>query len=284
MVLEYQDRSLGGVLRLRKEDTSRELSLEAADKHIYIIWNRSEEPQKFWLDGIAIELQTNQITTATYFHLLDLQKVSQALTIFSFNREFYCVNTHDEEVSCNGIIFFGAQELPIITLDSEDSQKLDYLLQLFEEEFQTKDRVQGAMLQMLLKQLIIRITRLAKEQLVTKALTESQVDTIRKFNTLVDMHYKEKKQVAEYAELLFKSPKTLSNLFAKYGEKSPLRIIHERIVLEAKRQLQYADKTVKEIAHDLGFQEVASFHKLFKKVAGCTPQAYKEWQQTLVNE
>jgi len=89
------------------------------------------------------------------------------------------------------------------------------------------------------------------------------------------MHFKEKRQVNDYAELLFKSPKTLSNLFAKYNQKTPLQIIHERVVLEAKRLLLYTDKTAKEIAYDLGFEEIASFHKLFKKVTGYTPQKFK---------
>ncbi|MEM8565569.1 MAG: helix-turn-helix transcriptional regulator, partial [Bacteroidota bacterium] len=128
---------------------------------------------------------------------------------------------------------------------------------------------------MLLKRLIIKTTRLAKSQLITKELNDTQIDVIRKFNVLVDIHYKSKRHVSDYAELLFKSPKTLSNLFAKYGQRTPLQIIHERLVVEAKRLLLYTDKTAKEIAYELGFDEVASFHKMFKKVVSQSPQQFK---------
>lgn len=68
----------------------------------------------------------------------------------------------------------------------------------------------------------------------------------------------------EYADLLNKSPKTLSNLFSIYNQKSPLQIIHERISLESKRLLVYTDKSTKEIAFELGFEEVAHFSRFFK--------------------
>ncbi|MBV6645683.1 MAG: helix-turn-helix domain-containing protein, partial [Cyclobacteriaceae bacterium] len=153
----------------------------------------------------------------------------------------------------------------------------------FIDEFQTRDNIQGEMLQMLLKRLIIKITRLARAQMMTRELDHQQIDIVRKFNTLVDLNYRAKKQVADYAELLFKSPKTLSNLFAKYNQKSPLHIIHERITLEARRLLIYTDKTAKEIAYDLGFDEVASFHKMFKKITGETPQQFKTSHQKASN-
>ena len=194
---------------------------------------------------------------------------------FTFNREFYCIIDHDHEVSCNGIIFFGTQAQPVISIDAEESKKFETLLEVFLDEFTTRDNIQGEMLVMLLKRLIIKTTRIAKEQLIPSELKENQIDLVRKFNVLVDTHYKTKKQVSEYADLLFKSPKTLSNLFAKYNQKSPLQIIHERIVLEAKRLLMYTDKTAKEIAYDLGFDEVGTFHKLFKKITTQTPQAFK---------
>jgi len=131
------------------------------------------------------------------------------------------------------------------------------------------------MLVMLLKRLIIKTTRLAKEQLLPSVLKESQIDLVRKFNVLVDRNFKSKKTVGEYADLLFKSPKTLSNLFAKYNQKTPLQFIHERTVLEAKRLLMHTDKTFREIAFDLGFEDVGTFHKLFKKTTQKTPQHFK---------
>ncbi|MFY0652941.1 MAG: helix-turn-helix domain-containing protein [Cyclobacteriaceae bacterium] len=242
---------------------------------IHIVWNRKNTVCNFMIDDIPIMLEPNQITTITYLQKVKFDRSNVGLTVFSFNREFYCINDHDHEVSCNGIIFFGTQDIPIISLDEEELRKFELLLQVFEEEFATKDNIQGEMLKMLLKRLIIKCTRLAKMQLISRNLNQGQIDIIRKFNVLVDTHYKNKRQVADYADLLHKSPKTLANLFSVYGSKTPLRIIHERIVLEGKRLLTFTDQTTKEVAYSLGFDDVSSFNKMFRKIVGDTPTGFR---------
>ena len=122
---------------------------------------------------------------------------------------------------------------------------------------------------------------MAKKQLITKELHNSKIEIVRQFNVLVDIHYKTKKQVSDYAEMLNKSPKTLSNYFLLYNKKSPLQIIHERIVLEARRLLVYTDMTSKEIAYELGFEDVTIFNKMFKKIMAFTPSDFKRSQKVV---
>lgn len=276
MIYKYTDFKLDATFMVT-DDYEKDLAhlLRRTDT-IKLLWNRSNEPIDILIDKIEIKLQPNQITTTTFFQHFELPRGQAPLTAFAFNKGFYCIEQHDEEVSCNGIIFFGTQDLPIVTLDEVEQYKYGLLYEVFIDEFTTHDKVQGEMLQVLLKRIIIKTTRLAKEQLITKDLKSGQVEVIRQYNFLVDIHFKEKKQVADYAELLNKSPKTLSNLFAIYKSKSPLRIIHERIILEARRLLYYTDKTITEIAYDLGFDEVTAFSKLFKKITKMTPSKFKE--------
>ena len=146
----------------------------------------------------------------------------------------------------------------------------------FEEEFSNNDHIQGEMLMVLLKRLLIMSTRIAKKNLPISELPNNKMDLIREYNLLVEKHFREKHQVGDYAELLNKSPKTLSNTFLKYYNRSPLQIINERIVLEAKRLLMYSDKKTQEISYDLGYSEIGHFSKFFKKHTGHTPKKYKE--------
>lgn len=275
MVYSYKGKALDSLFGLSTDFQNEYQHFDGHKGLINILWNKNSEPIEILKDDIPIKLLPNQITTSTYLQKIQFIDKEPSLVGFTFNREFYCIQDHDHEVSCNGIIFFGTQDPPIITLNEEEATKFNILLEVFIDEFTTRDNIQGEMLVMLLKRLIIKTTRLAKEQLVPSELKESQIDLVRKFNVLVDTHYKTKKQVNEYADMLFKSPKTLSNLFSKYNQKSPLQIIHERIVLEAKRLLIYTEKTSKEIAYELGFDEVATFHKLFKKTTLQTPQNFK---------
>jgi AraC-like DNA-binding protein len=90
----------------------------------------------------------------------------------------------------------------------------------------------------------------------------------REFYCLLDHDYKTQHGVQFYADLLNKSPKTLSNLFSLHKYPPPSKIIQERIVLETKRYLLYTDKTVKEISYLLGFVNPAHFSRFLKKCTG----------------
>lgn len=273
---EFKDPKLGAILGLTddiKRDNDR---FSITSNTIKFLWNTNDKPIEFVVDDMVLELMPNQIVTVTYLQNVSFTKTDLPLSAILFNREFYCISDHDSEVSCNGILFFGTQDLPIISIPEDQLRKFNIWFEVFLEEFSTPDNIQGDMLQMLLKRLIIMSTRLAKEQHIVKALNNEQVDTIRKFNYLVDIHYKTKRKVSDYAEMLFKSPKTLSNLFSIYNQRSPQQIILERLTLEAKRLIHFTDKQNQEIAFDLGFNDPAHFSRFFKKMTQKTPSEYRE--------
>lgn len=248
------------------------------DHTIMLLWNQNQETLDIQVDDYVVVLRPGQIASVTYLQKVSFNRTQAPLTAFSFNREFYCIIDHDEEVSCNGILFFGTQDLPIVTIPEPLCNRFTTLLNVFAEEFSMPDKIQGQMLQMLLKRLIIMCTRLAKEQLIVKVLDNEQIDVIRKFNVLVDTHYKTKRKVSDYAALLHKSPKTLSNLFAIYNQKSPQHIILERLALEAKRLIRFTDKQNQEIAYELGFNDPAHFSRFFRKMTHLSPSEYRNSQ------
>ena len=244
-------------------------------KDLYkILWCK-DAPVQVTVDGYEISLKKNQVLFCTPLNVLTIPQDIGVLALV-FNREFYCIRDHDAEVSCNGFLFFGSSQAPIIELSENDQKSFELLFHVFQEEFETRDQIQGEMLRVMLKRLLIKSSRLIKDRLPDPAIPSGQLDVVRQYNILVEQHFKEKHQVADYAELLFKSPKTLSNLFKKIGDKTPLQIINERIVLEAKRLLLYSDKTAEEIAYELGYKEAAHFSKFFKKQIGQPPNTFKK--------
>lgn len=276
MKFEFHDIKIGSLFAFTDDIRKNEKQFSVNSGNITVLWNRNETDVVLEIDELTIRLLPNQLVTTTYLQHISFEKTSSPLTAFLFNREFYCILDHDSEVSCNGILFFGTQDLPIITIPKDQKRKFKALYEVFEDEFKTPDKIQGDMLQMLLKRLIIICTRLAKEQLIVKKLDNEQIDVIRKFNVLVDTHYKTKRKVSDYADLLFKSPKTLSNLFALYNQKSPQQIILERLALEAKRLIRFSNKQNQEIAYELGFNDPAHFSRFFKKMTNYSPTQYRE--------
>jgi AraC-like DNA-binding protein len=99
---------------------------------------------------------------------------------------------------------------------------------------------------------------------------------------LVEVHFRNKHRVSDYATLLNKAPKTLANLFLLHRQPTPLQIIHNRITLEAKRLLLFTDKSTKEIAFALGFDEIPHFSRFFKKQTNLSPLEFREQRRASV--
>lgn len=276
MRYEYQESATGGhfLMSLGQADFSRFSFQEQDKKYNAIIWNRGKA-QYIKIDDWQFQIPENTFIALNVSHSFRLERSEDAV-IWQFNREFYCIITHDAEVSCSGLLFYGWRETDPIYLNERKTRSFAALTEVFQDEFETRDNIQGEMLRVLLKRLIIKLTRLIKEQTPIGQLKNPDLDTIRQFNMLVENNYKKIHQVQDYANLMFKSPKTLSNLFAKYNDKSPLQIIAQRIFLESKRLMLYTDLSASEIGYELGFTEPAHFSRFFKKMAGQTPSDFKK--------
>ncbi len=245
---------------------------EVIESSLTILWFQEDE-NYLVIDGKEQCFKKNEIVFLTEFHRIEVVKIN-TIRFLRFNRSFYCILDHDVEVSCKGALFFGASQVPVIKLSKEDFEKFETLWKMFLIEMDSDDSLQIGMLQMMLKRYLILGTRIYKQQKNYPVDKESS-DIIREFNFLVEEHFREKHTVAEYAALLFKSPKTLSNLFSKQRAKTPLQYIHDRRILEARRLLSYTDYSIKEIAYQIGFGDLQAFSRFFKKFEGVSPSEYK---------
>ncbi len=251
------------------------------ESSLSILWSQGADSCLI-IDEVEHCIGKNQLIFLTEFHRVQVKKVDQ-LRLIRFNRPFYCVRDHDNEVGCKGILFYGASRVPIINIPTEEIEKFETLWKMFILEMKSRDTLQIEMLQMMLTRLIILCTRLIKEQTNVHQLDKETHDIVRSFNYLVETNFKSKHTVGEYAELLNKSPKTLSNLFSKQNQKTPLQIIQERVLLEARRLLAYTEKGVSEIAYEIGFDSLQSFSRFFKNKQGVSPVEYrKQRAKTLI--
>jgi AraC-like DNA-binding protein len=193
-----------------------------------------------------------------------------------FNQPFYCIVNHDNEVGSKGLLFFGATTIPIVTIDESDLKDFEITWEIFCSEMRQQELLQKDMLQAILKRMLILCVRSLKKSTQLNKLDKNQADIIREFNYLVEGHYTQHHDVAFYASKLNKSPKTLSNLFSLVSERKPLTIIHDRIMLHARRQIVYTKLSIKEIAYGLGFEDIQTFSRFFKNRQGISPVQYRE--------
>lgn len=104
----------------------------------------------------------------------------------------------------------------------------------------------------------------------------SRFDTITKaFRELLEPSYTREKRPAAYSRKLNISTAYLNECVKNTTGYSVSHHIQERVILEAKRLLYYSDKSVKEIATELGYDDYPYFSRLFTKVTGMTALAFR---------
>jgi AraC family transcriptional activator of pobA len=106
--------------------------------------------------------------------------------------------------------------------------------------------------------------KLPRFEIVTKA-----------FRELLERSYTTDKRPAAYAQKLHLSTPYLNECVKNTTGYSVSHHVQQRVILEAKRLLFYSDKSVKEIAAALGYDDYPYFSRLFTKVTGITALAFR---------
>ena len=107
----------------------------------------------------------------------------------------------------------------------------------------------------------------------TAGLPPRQGDTrlFQRFTQLIEEHYRAHWALGRYAERLNLTETRLNEICRRMAGMPSKRLVHERLLQEAKRQLMFTTATVSAIAYDLGFKDVSYFSRFFRLHAGCAP-------------
>jgi AraC-like DNA-binding protein len=103
-----------------------------------------------------------------------------------------------------------------------------------------------------------------------------QEQIYRHFRALVEQRFREEKRPAAYAAALHLS---LSHLNDSVRAVTGLPVGHwiqHTVMLEARRQLYYGDKTIQEIGFELGYEDPAYFSRVFRQVVGQSPAQFRQ--------
>jgi AraC family transcriptional activator of pobA len=102
-----------------------------------------------------------------------------------------------------------------------------------------------------------------------------QAQLVARFRQLVEQHFRRRPKLSFYSSTLRVSDGQLRRACLAAARQTPLRLVQERTVLEAKRMLLYSNKSAEEIAFTLGFEDPAYFSRFFHAMAGCNVRAFR---------
>ncbi|GLZ27615.1 HTH-type transcriptional regulator ChbR [Pseudomonas oleovorans subsp. oleovorans] len=157
----------------------------------------------------------------------------------------------------------------------EDSRLyIDTLFAALLEEYEGSKPFRDTLLQSMVSTLLIWICR-RRQRLGATSGTERSREYLVGFIKLVERHYREHLSVEDYAHRVGVSSTYLNNLCRQLIGQSALQVIHQRLLLEAKRDLIYTGMTISQLSDNLGFSDPTYFSRFFKRLSGLSPNAYR---------
>jgi AraC family transcriptional activator of pobA len=101
---------------------------------------------------------------------------------------------------------------------------------------------------------------------------------LHRYQALIEAQFRLQPSVEQFATQLGVTSAHLNLLCRRLTNRSALQLLHERLLLEAKRQLTYTNMTVGQVADSLGFSEPAYFTRFFKRLTGLSPRDFRHRQ------
>lgn len=195
-----------------------------------------------------------------------------------FHHDFFCIYRHHQEIAANGILFNNIYQQPFVRLNENCKSTILNLIQGIADELKAEAFRKDEALVSYLKILLVMATRVKLEQ---QSLYDSETTNgkqqflIQNLKNAIEDNFRIKHSVSDYASLLHLTPVSLARITKNHFNKTLSDLITERIIIEAKRELYLTDKTIKEIAYELGYDDEYYFSRVFKSKTDISPQFYR---------
>jgi AraC-like DNA-binding protein len=203
----------------------------------------------------------------------------QGYLIF-FTAAFFNMRYHNN-VLLDFPFFNATARKPFIEISPEQVNHKKVLFDCMLKEYEQREEGYLKILRSYLNIVLIESNRTYESKLHTKVNSDKNAALIvNNFEQLINVHFKDKHKVKEYAELLHLTPNYLNAVCNKILNRSAGEMIRSRIMLEAKRLLLHERETVAEIGHELGFDDNSYFCRFFKKYEETSPEKFRKKYQS----
>jgi len=128
----------------------------------------------------------------------------------------------------------------------------------------------------LLTQMFLLLVRQARlDQPDDGGASGNETRLAERYRELIDQHYRQNLPLQDYASMMGVSVVQLRAACAAATGHSPTKMIHARIITEAKRNLIFGEMAIEQIAFGLGFSDAAYFTRFFRREVGEAPSQFR---------
>ncbi|WP_375739974.1 helix-turn-helix domain-containing protein [Pseudomonas boanensis] len=156
-----------------------------------------------------------------------------------------------------------------------DRRYINMLFTLLHQEYEGSAPARDLLLHSLVNLLIVWISRRNQQNVPPDNRDERNRQLLGRFIKLVEQHYREHLTVETFAHRLGMSSVYLNTLCRQLAGQTALQIVHQRLLLEAKRNLIYTRMTISQLSDSLGFSDPTYFSRFFRRLSGQSPNAFR---------
>lgn len=276
-VSEFGRNEAAFVFDLAKLDERSDIPRPFLHRHSYyhMLWMTNARGQHT-LDFETFEIKPNSVffISPGQVHAWS-SSVKPTGYVINFSAEFFLQMYPRMDELAEFPFFHIANADPVLYLSSRTNAELFPLLEEMEKEFNEDRPWRYDIVRSFLLILLTRLRRLHRPRDADTALPKSYSLT-KRFKLLIEQRYLEFGSVQDYAALLLVTDRRLNEAVKSTTGKTATQLIHDRILLEAKRLLTQSELGISEIAYRLNFEDPAYFSRFFKKHALLTPGEFKK--------
>lgn len=239
---------------------------------IVIITESKDDNQTHDIDFVEYPLKKGRI----YFiypnqtHKWNIKKYNNEYDgyIINFNEPFLLENSNNIKKILHKL--FNPDCEPYLTFNPEKFSTIFPIMDVLKSEYH-KENQNNSILCSLLETLLYYMEELKPE---SQQKLDSNFQKLMTLKNLIEENYKEQKNADFYSRKMDLSTKRLNEIVKKISGFTITQMIHQRLILEAKREIVTRNKTIQTIAHELGFENPSYFARFFKKYEKLSPKEY----------
>ena len=221
---------------------------------------------------LDIDLKRYRMTGNTLYcivpgqlHQLEIEDADGYM--ISFPETLLSAGSDDFELMYRSGLFHLLMSSPGIRVEQEMADDIEEISKKLHNELYSGNLLRSEIIRRYISIFLIYLARQFEDTLQISAQTKN-VALVKNFIALIERKYMHWKLVKDYANELAVTPNYLNEVVKKVSGYPAGHHIRQRIVLEAKRQAASPETSMKEIAYQLGFDDIAHFSKFFKNVYG----------------
>lgn len=238
-----------------------------------IVWLKNEDPLHD-TKSHGFDIKGDWVYLIPPYRVHQLNKAGKNGELLSFKRDF--LDEDDKEFLLDIFKIFNVQgEFSCLRLDNEAATDLGNVYQLLQNEYQ-KAGDDLVVLKAILKVFLLKLIKVKEQEFTGHDIHQKRVYD---FLMLLESNYLNIRNTDFYAAKLDISSKRLNQILKEKLDKTGMQLIHDRLILEAKRMIIHSEYTIKEIAFQLGFSDRPYFSRFFKKQTGQTPDEFQKQSQ-----